>query len=36
MDHPDKMDEFLEKYKLPRLNQKEKENVNRAITSAEM
>ena len=36
MDHPDEMDKFLERYKLPRLNQEEKENVNRPTTSTEM
>ena len=30
------MDEFLEKYNLPKLNQEEIENVNRPITSMEM
>ena len=30
------MDEFLEKYSLPKLNQKEIENVNRPITSTEI
>jgi len=30
------MDEFLEKYYLPKLNQKEIENLNRPITSTEM
>ena len=30
------MDEFLEKYNLPRLNQEEIENLNRCITSMEI
>ena len=30
------MDTFLEKYSLPRLNQKEIENINRPITSTEI
>ena len=30
------MDKFLEKYNLPRLNQKEIENVDRSITSTEI
>ena len=29
------MDKFLEKYNLPKLNQKETENLNRPITSAD-
>ena len=29
------MDKFLERYNLPRLNQEETENMNRAITSNE-
>ena len=33
MDHLEEMDELLEKYNLPRLNQKEIENMNRQITS---
>ena len=36
MDHPDEMDKFLERHKLPILNQEEKENVNRPTTSTEM
>ena len=30
------MDKFLEKYNLPKLNQEEIENLNRAITSTEI
>ena len=30
------MDEFLEMYNLPRLNQEETENINRLITSNEI
>ena len=30
------MDEFLEKYNLPKLNQEEIENLNRSITSTEI
>ena len=36
MDNLEEMDKFLEKYNLPKLNQKEVENLNRAITSTEM
>ena len=32
MDNLEEMDEFLEKYNLPKLNQKEIENLNRLIT----
>ena len=32
----EEMDKFLEKYNLPRLNQDEKEKMNRPITSTEM
>ena len=32
----EEMDKFLEKYNLPRLNQKEIENMNRSITSTEI
>ena len=35
MDDLEEMDKFLETYHLPRLNQKEIENMNRAITSNE-
>ena len=33
MDNLKKMDKFLEKYNLPKLNQEEIENLNRSITS---
>ena len=36
MDNLEEMDKFLEKYNLPRLNQEEKENINRPITSTEI
>ena len=36
MDNLEEMDEFLEKYNLPKLNNKEIENLNRPITSAEI
>ena len=36
MDNLEEMDEFLEKHKLPRLNQEEIENINRPITSTEI
>ena len=36
MDNLEKMDKFLEKYNLPRLNQEETENTNRLITSTEI
>ena len=36
MDTLEEMDEFLEKYKLSKLNQKEIENLNRPITSNEI
>ena len=32
MDNPEEMDRFLERYNLPRLNQKEIGNINRPIT----
>ena len=32
----EEMDEFLEKYKFPKLNQEEIENLNRPITSTEI
>ena len=36
MDNLQGMDEFLEKYNLPKLNQEEIENLNRPITSTEI
>ena len=36
MDNLEEIDEFLEKYKLPKLNQEEIENLNRPITSIEI
>jgi len=36
MDNLDEMDKFLENYNLPKLNQEEIENLNRAITSTEI
>ena len=36
MDNLEEMDKFLEKHNLPRLNQEEKENMNRPITSTEI
>ena len=36
MDNLEEMDQFLEKYKLTRPNQKEIENINRPITSTEI
>ena len=36
MDNLEEMDEFLEKYNLPKLNQEETENLNRPITSTEI
>ena len=35
-DNLEEMDEFLEKYNLPKLNQEEIENLNRPITSTEI
>ena len=35
MDNLEEMDKLLERYKLPRLNQEETENMNRPITSTE-
>ena len=36
MDNLEEMDEFLEKYNLPKLNQEEIENLIRPITNTEM
>ena len=36
MDNMEEMDQFLEKYNLPKLNQEEIENLNRLITSMEI
>ena len=36
MDNPEEMDKFLERYNLPKLNQEERENMNRTITSNEI
>ena len=36
MDNLEEMDEFLERYNLPRLNQEETENTNRSITGNEI
>ena len=36
MDNLEEMDEFRERYNLPKLNQEERENLNRPITSMEM
>ena len=36
IDNLEEMDEFLEKYNLPKLNQEETENLNRPITSMEI
>ena len=36
MDNLEEIDKFLEKYNLPRLNQKEIENLNRSVTSSEI
>ena len=36
MDNLEEMDKFLERYNLPRLNQEERENMNRPITSNEI
>ena len=36
MDSHKEMDKFLERYKFPRLNQEELENINRPITSNEI
>ena len=36
MDNLEEMDEFLEKYNLPKLNQEEIENLNQPITNMEI
>ena len=36
MDNLEEMDEFVEKHKLPKLNQEEIENLNRPITRTEI
>ena len=36
MDNLEDMDKFLEKHNFPRLNQEERENINRPITSSEI
>ena len=36
LDNVDKMDRFLETYNLPKLNQKESENLNRQFTPSEI
>ena len=36
MDNLEEMDKFLERYNLPRLNQEERENMNKPITSHEI
>ena len=36
MDNLERMDKFIERYNLPRLNQEEIENMNRPITSNEI
>ena len=36
MDNLEEMDEFLEKYNLPKLNEKETENLSRPITNTEI
>ena len=36
MDKLEELDEFLEKYNFPKLNQEEIENLNRPITSVEI
>ena len=36
MDNLEEMDQFLEKYNFPKLNQEEIENLNRPITSTEI
>ena len=36
IDNLEEMDKLLEKYNIPKLNQREKENMNRPITSMEI
>ena len=36
MDNLEEMDKFLEKYNFPKLNQEERENLSRPITSTEI
>ena len=36
MDNVEEMDKFLAKYNFPKLNQEEKQNLNRPITSTEI
>ena len=36
MDNLEEMDKFLERYNLPRLNQEEKQSINRPVTSNEI
>ena len=36
MDNLEEMDKFLERHDLPRLNQEERENMSRPITSTEI
>ena len=36
MDNLEEIDKFLQRYSLPRLNQEERENTNRPITSTEI
>ena len=36
MDNLEEMDKFLEKHNLPRLNQEERENINRPIKTTEI
>ena len=36
MDNLEEMDQSLERYNLPRMNQEERENMNKPITSTEI
>ena len=36
MNNLEEMDKFIEKYNFPKLNQEERENLNRSITSMEI